>query len=152
GAHIVKGGEPVVKAMLIGESNQDINDLVQSEAPAPKSGKAREIILDTLEAAPDMEMESDALDAMVAEKAKISAFMVKKHRGKLKAEGLIKPVPVKDESETIRAWRVRRTNAPRPEKRPERTESPHTKNILSGFLATPERIQKEPERTKIVSG
>jgi hypothetical protein len=113
GAHIVVGGEPVVKAVLLGESNQDINELLQSEVTGTKSNKARERCLDILEEAPGMEMESDTLDAMVAKDVGCSVRTLKRTRAMLKDEGLIKPVPHRNESGVVESWTVKRTLAPR---------------------------------------
>jgi hypothetical protein len=105
----------VVKAVLIGESNQDINDLVQPEAPeSTKSSKAKGRYLDILEEAPGMEMESDTLDALVAKDVGCSVRTLRRTRAMLKDEGLIKSVPHRNESGTaIESWTVKRTLAPR---------------------------------------
>jgi hypothetical protein len=115
-AHVVTGGEPVVKAVLLGESCEDINALCQTQTQAPnnKSQQAREVILNTLEAAPGMEMESDMLDAQVAKIAETSVHTVISQRKKLRAEGLIKPVAYRTvESGAVKSWGAKRTNAPR---------------------------------------
>jgi hypothetical protein len=116
-AHVVAGGEPVVKAVLLGESNQDINELLQRDAVDnnSKSNKARERYLDILEQAPGMEMESDTLDAMVAKDVGCSVHTLRKLRTRLiKDEGLIRSVPHRNECGTaIESWTVKRTLAPR---------------------------------------
>jgi hypothetical protein len=115
-AHVVAGGEPVLKAVLLGESCEDINALCQTQTPTPntKSQLARQVILDTLEAAPGMEMESDTLDAEVAKIAETSVHTVISQRKKLRTEGLIKPVAYRTgESGAVKSWGVKRTNTPR---------------------------------------
>jgi transcription initiation factor IIE alpha subunit len=58
-------------------------------------------------------MESDALDAQVAEATGLAARTVKNVLFKLQDEGLIEAFPDKDELATIIRWNVVRTNAPR---------------------------------------
>jgi hypothetical protein len=76
-----------------------------------KSTSARELILDVLET--EGEQESDGFDARVANETGLTAKTVRNLRGKLKNEGLIAPVPMKDEYGGISHWIVRRTQATR---------------------------------------
>ena len=109
--------EPVTLATELGESTKDIDELFAPErkaASASKSAKARELILDTLEAAEHLEMESDTLDAQVARTTGLSARTVQNLRALLVKEGLVKSWPVLTESGQPAKWVVFRTGAPRP--------------------------------------
>jgi predicted transcriptional regulator len=76
-----------------------------------KSGAARELILDILEAEGDQE--SDGFDARIASEVGIAAKTARNLRGQLKDTGLIKTYPEKDEFGAILRWKVGRTQAPR---------------------------------------
>ena len=56
-------------------------------------------------------MESDALDAAVAENAGLNARTVRNLRVELKDKGWLRSVPEKDEHGEIRRWNVALTNA-----------------------------------------
>lgn len=103
--------EPVTKAVELGQSTKDVEDLLQSSRRVSKSGSARELILDILEG--EGNQGSDALDARVAAESGLSAKTVRNQRGALKNEGLVKNVPTKDEFGTVLHWKVVRTSAPR---------------------------------------
>lgn len=112
----VAGGEDVTRAVYIGDSNRDADDLLDVESNTrtnSKTAQAREALLDALEAAPELRMESDALDALVAAQAGLNPRSVRNLRGKLKNEGLIRPIPEKDEHGTVIRWIVARTGAAR---------------------------------------
>ena len=111
----VDGGEDVTRAIHIGDSLRDADDLldVENGRPDSKSARARDALLDALEAAPQMRMESDTLDALVAEQSGLSARSVRNLRAKLKHDGLVQPIPEKDEHGTVTRWLVARTGAPR---------------------------------------
>jgi putative DNA primase/helicase len=109
--------EPVTLATEIGESVKDIDELFAPErkaASASKTAKARDLILDTLEAAERLEMESDTLDAQVAGTTGLNARTVQNIRTALSKEGLVKSRPVLTESGQPARWIVLRTGAPRP--------------------------------------
>jgi AAA domain len=110
--------EEVTVAVWEGDSTVDIEELFAAangddvgKAPS-RSAQAREYILDVLDEEGDQE--SDALDARVAEATGLAATTVRNLRSELSDQGLIKPVPVKDELGSVIEWHVRRTKAPRP--------------------------------------
>jgi hypothetical protein len=104
--------EDVTRAVWIGDSNKNIDNLMAGGTPS-RSATARELILDTLEAAPELRIESDTLDAKIAGECGLSAKTVKNLRGDLKDAGLIKAMPEKDEFGEVQRWFVVRTQAPR---------------------------------------
>jgi hypothetical protein len=77
----------------------------------PETIYGSDLILDTLDE--EGEHESDALDARVASETGLSAKTVRNQRTELKNEGLVKPVPEKDDRGTVVRWKVVRTAAPR---------------------------------------
>jgi AAA domain len=108
--------EPVTMAVELGQSSKDIDDLLSArrgDSEPSNSEVARDLILDTLEAAPGMEHESDDLDAKVAAETGLAAKTVKNIRVKLGKDGLVKAYPVKDGEGEIKRWMVRRTSAVR---------------------------------------
>jgi hypothetical protein len=100
--------EPVTKAVELGVSKKSVETLLGANQQS-KSGKARTLILELLESVP--EMESDQLDARVAQETGLVVGTVKNQRTKLKEQGLIKIRPEKDEHGKVLAWHVARTNA-----------------------------------------
>jgi hypothetical protein len=107
--------EPVTRAVMLGASDKDMDELFAPSAKAAsKSGQAAELILDMLEAAPGLEMESDALDALVAGELSLAARTTRDIRIGLNRDGLTRSVPDKDEAGEVVRWMVRRTGAPRP--------------------------------------
>ena len=105
GVHVVEGGEPVVKAVLLGESNQDINDLVQTENASlavPKTKQAKIAILAALEAL-DEGIESDNLTSRIADEYGLKAGTIKNAKTALKDDGLIRFVPEKEATSQVRA-------------------------------------------------
>ena len=105
--------EEVTHAVWLGESTKDINSmLMPSQEKEPSSSKAaRELILDELEQA--TRIESDTLDARIAEATGLTVKTVRNLRGQLADAGLIRATPDKDEDGTVLRWWVLRTNAPR---------------------------------------
>ena len=104
----------VTRATWIGDSGKNVEDLLASASDGrSRSAEARDAILDALEAAPDMQMESDALDSLVAAQTGLSAKTVANQRTQLRKAGLVKPVPQKDDDGTVERWLVVRTQAPR---------------------------------------
>lgn len=111
----VDGGEDVTRAVHIGDSLRAADDLldVENGRPDSKTTRARDVLLDALETAPAMRMESDELDALVASETGLAARSVRNLRAKLKHDGLVQPIPEKDEHGTVTRWLVARTGAPR---------------------------------------
>jgi hypothetical protein len=108
------GGEEVTRAVFVGDSHKHADDLLESPSqPTSRSSRARDLILDVLEQAPGMQLESDALDAQIAQATGLSAGSIKNQRTQLKSAGLIRPLPEKDEHGTVVRWIVARTLAPR---------------------------------------
>lgn len=104
--------EPITVAVPLGESAKSVDDLLLArDRPESKTARARELILDILET--DGEQESDTLDARVAKETGLAVQTVKNARVALKAEGLLKVFPDKDELGTILRWNVTRSQAPR---------------------------------------
>ncbi len=81
--------------------------------PNSKSSKARELILDMLEASPMFSMESDELDAAVAQATGVAPKTVPNQRTALAKEGLIRPRPELDEHGHPTGWIVFRTSVVR---------------------------------------
>jgi predicted transcriptional regulator len=102
--------EPITLAVPLGESVKSVDDLL-IRRPDTKTGHARELILDILES--EGEQESDALDARIARETNLAARTVQNVRGELRDDGLVKPVPEKDEFGSVTRWIVTRTAAPR---------------------------------------
>jgi AAA domain len=105
--------EPVTFAAETGDSAKDVDNLLSEEKRPSGSANARDLILSTLEQ--HGQMESDQLDALVAEQAGVSAKTVQNLRTGLKNEGLIKSVAGRDEHGAVKRWFVARTNAPLPD-------------------------------------
>jgi hypothetical protein len=109
-----------------GESLKDVEELLAAASngkavPANKSAAARETLLDILDA--EGEQESNTIDARVAQTNGIAAKTVQNLRTKLRDDGLIANVPIRDESGTITEWRVKRTKAPRETQIPTHVEA-----------------------------
>jgi predicted transcriptional regulator len=104
--------EPITRAVDLGESAKDVETLLGTQPAVTKTDRARELILDILEA--DGEQESDTLDARVARETGLAAKTVRNARSKLSKDGLVKPAPQKDEHGEVVRWLVFRTGAPRP--------------------------------------
>lgn len=109
--------EEVPVAVELGASEIDIDDLfapdVKDAAAPSKTRQARDLLLDRLEA--EMAgVESDALDAEIAQAAGLKAKTIRNLRGVLSDEGLIKARPELDEDGHPACWIVYRTGAPRP--------------------------------------
>ena len=102
----------VTRAVPLGDSTQDVEAMLSasSDKGPSKSDRAREVLLDTLREAGG-EMESDQLDATVAEATGLKAKTVQNLRGELKDKGWLRPVPEKDETGAVLRWIVKLTNA-----------------------------------------
>ena len=104
--------EPITVAVPLGESTKSVDDLIASPASDSKTGADRSLILDVLES--EGEQESDELDARIASETGLAVKTVRNARGALAKAGLIRNVPVRDESGAVQRWCVRRTEARRP--------------------------------------
>jgi AAA domain-containing protein len=104
----------ITRVAWLGSSDKDIDALLRGENAdsKSKSALARDAIIDELEAAPEMQMESDTLDARIVERCGVSAKTVKNLRSELKDAGLVKVFPDKDEHGKVLQWNVARTRAP----------------------------------------
>jgi putative DNA primase/helicase len=100
--------EPVTRAVEIGDSGKSVEMLLGGKRET-KSGKARELILEVLAGVP--EMESDALDAQVANQANCAARTVRDVRIAMNKEGLLRSIPIRDEYGIVKTWHVARTKA-----------------------------------------
>jgi hypothetical protein len=101
----------VTRAVWLGDSTKDVEQMLGAAKPPSNSDKAKDLILDILEQ--DGEQESDTLDARVARETGLAAKTVRNQRVALKDEGLVKAFPEKDETGAIERWMVCRTQAPR---------------------------------------
>ena len=73
--------------------------MAQAAKGESRSTQARDLLLDILE--DEGAHESDTLDARVARETGLAAKTIKNLRTKLKDQGLIRPVPEKDETGAI---------------------------------------------------
>lgn len=92
-----------------GAATQTVDQILAAPKRDSRSGKARALILDTLAAV--TQMESDELDAQVAQATGLAARTIRDLRMQLRDEGLLRAVPDKDDNGTVRRWYVARTNA-----------------------------------------
>ena len=102
----------VTRAVYIGDSTEDVNALLggNGDSPESKSDAARALLLDTLREAGG-QMESDQLDAAVAEAAGVAAKTVRNLRAGLKNQGWSRAIPEKDDTGAVQRWLVALTNA-----------------------------------------
>ena len=144
----------VTRAVWMGESTKSVETLIGEERKQPsKSDAARALILDVLENAPNQRLESDELDARVADETGLAAQTIRNLRGELKKVGLLRPVPVKDEAGQIECWLIERTNAPRADKSSV-TGDPVTDSdaAAGGFGSTTPLTDQIPAHTQTVTG
>jgi hypothetical protein len=108
--------EEITRAVEMGASAKDLDELLARPASngGSKSRRARELVLDMLEASPTLAMESDTLDAAVARDLGIAAKTVKNIRSELRKQGLVRVFPELSEAGQPKVWMVSRTGAPRP--------------------------------------
>jgi AAA domain len=92
-----------------GEASVSVDEILAKPKRESKSSKARELILERL--ADGAQVESDELDAEIAQKTRLAARTVRDLRMELGNEGLIRSIPQRDESGSIYAWLAARTNA-----------------------------------------
>jgi hypothetical protein len=115
---IVKGGEPIAKAVFLEGEGEDVGELLkQTEPPSTKKGKAQMCMLDLLEKAQDLgeTLEAKQLTADVMKMAGASYPTVRDVKTELKKQGLIAFVPDRKGDGEIKHWRVKRTDLPRPD-------------------------------------
>jgi hypothetical protein len=144
----------VTRAVWTGDSTKNVETLIGETRKQPsKSEAARDLILDTIEAAPGQRMESDELDARVARETGLAAQTIRNLRAELKKAGLIRPVPVKDEAGQVERWLIERTNATRAE-RGTVTGDPVTdyENETAEFGSTTPETLQYPAHTQTVTG
>lgn len=105
--------EPITKAIELGESEKNVDDLLAMTLKEPsKTDKAKAAVLDILEERGDQN--SDVLDAEVAKKVGLASKTIRNIRVELKDEGLIGIRPVKnEETQMVDHWMVYRTLEPR---------------------------------------
>jgi hypothetical protein len=103
----------VTKAVWLGDSTKDVEAMlaVIETKPQPKSGEARELILNILDNEGDQE--SDTLDARIVAETGLAAQTIRNIRANLKNAGLVRNYPQKDGHGAIERWKVGRTLAPR---------------------------------------
>jgi hypothetical protein len=106
--------EPVTRAIELGESDKNVDDLLALTLKEPsKTDKAKVLLLDILEERGDQN--SDQLDGEVAKGVGLAPKTIRNIRTELRDEGLIGIRPVKaDETEMVDHWVVFRTLEPRP--------------------------------------
>lgn len=116
GANVVRGGEPIAKAVFIDGPGKDVDEVLQSEPNTSnsKTKLAKIAMLDKLEEAVSGSLESDTLTAETISELGIAKKTVQNAKTQLKEKGLIAFFPDKDEAGQIVQWNVKRTNAPRP--------------------------------------
>jgi hypothetical protein len=102
----------VTRAVVLGDSTQDVETMLSasSDKGSSKSDRAREVLLNTLRQAGG-QMESDQLDATVAETTGLKATTVRNLRVELKDRGWLRPIPEKDDTGAVLRWMVKLTNA-----------------------------------------
>jgi AAA domain len=103
---------PVTTARVIGESHKDPDELlsIKRTRQSSRSDTARVILCQVLLEADDRTMESDALDAEVAQRTGLSARTIRNLRMALNKEGLIRARPVNSMS-GAKTWEAILTNA-----------------------------------------
>lgn len=143
----------VTRAVWTGDSTKTWRPSSAKRKEPSKSEVARELILDALESALRRRIESDKLDADIAQETGLEAQTIRNLRAGLKKDGLIRSVPEKDDAGLVERWIVERTNAPRPQVDP---VPGHPVTEASGSstrfgLVTPDRDQ-EPIHPPTVTG
>ena len=107
--HLFEGHEhEVTKLRVLGESAKDPDELLAVRRPrqASKSDAAKRLILEQLHAAAGQQVESDVLDAEIAQRTGLSARTVRDIRTDMRATGLVRALPEKDVEGEIKRWFV----------------------------------------------
>jgi hypothetical protein len=104
--------EEMTRAVWVGASTKDVEAMLSTTGgqEPTASDQARGLLLNALREAGG-QMESDQLDATVAEATGLKASTVRNLRGQLKEKGWIRPVPEKDDTGAVLRWMVKLTNA-----------------------------------------
>lgn len=100
--------EPVTRAVCVGTSRKDVDELLAAPKRSSKSQSARDLLLEVLEA--EGVQGADALDARIAKETGLAPKTIRNLRSELKAEGLLKVHPEKDEHGAIVRWTVVRSS------------------------------------------
>lgn len=102
--------ESVVYAVEDGASDVDLDAQLAGEQSETRSGRARELILETLRDAGGS-MESDTLDAAIAAATGLNARTIRNLRTELGNEGLLRSKPERDTTGAAKRWHVVLTEA-----------------------------------------
>lgn len=132
--------ESVVCVVPAGASDVDIDAMLSGGKTETGSKQARALILETLREAPGKRMESDQLDATVAEEAGVTAKTVQNLRSELRNKGLIRSTPERDSLGEVQRWYVTLTNAAEslPDENPEPSRGNKQTRDLVSFGLDPE--------------
>jgi hypothetical protein len=137
--------ESVVRALEDGVSEVDLDSELAGTKTESASGHARELLVTTLRAAGG-QMESDELDAAVADGTGLKAVTVRNLRVELKDKGWLRSVPEKDDTGAVVRWYVALTNAA-----PEQFAPDHLArgNAISRDLDYSSQISRDLDATQI---
>ncbi len=140
--HLFEGHEhEVTKLRVLGESAKDPDELLAVRRPrqASKSDAAKRLILDQLHAAAGQQIESDVLDAEIAQRTGLSARTVRDIRTDMRAAGLVRALPEKDADGEIKRWFVTLTGAGVAAALTSSSSAVSTHNLSRSGLETPDR-------------
>lgn len=98
----------VTRAVWLGDSRKDVENLIAAGARSSKSREARELILELLEGVD--RMDADELDKQVVDQTGLTLQAVRNQRSKLAKEGSVASEPVRDETGAVIKWTVRRVH------------------------------------------
>lgn len=106
--------EEVTRAVWLGASTKDVEAMLSTTTTGGQtstaSDQARDLLVEVLHKNGG-QMESDQLDATVAEATGLKATTVRNLRGELRDKGWIRPAPEKDDTGAVVRWMVKLTNA-----------------------------------------
>jgi AAA domain len=139
--HLLPGHEHEVTRMrVLGESAKDPDELlaIRRQRKATKTDAARKVILDLLYGAEGQRIESDILDAEVAQRTGLAAQTMRNIRNVMRADGLIRAVPQKDAEGEIQRWLVTLTGAGAAAAVSPDNQIPSTHNLKVSGLNTPD--------------
>lgn len=105
--------EEVTVAREIGQSGKDPDELlvIKRKRRITKTDASRTLIGELLAAQDGYRMESETLDAAIADKTGSSVRTIQRARMEMKEAGLVKAIPDKDEHGTVLRWFVALTTA-----------------------------------------
>lgn len=150
--HLLEGHEhPVTRMRVLGESAKDPDELLAAKRPrqTTKTDAAKRLILEVLHGCPGQEMESDGLDAEIAERAGLAAQTIRNIRGEMRTAGLLRPRPQKDADGKVEQWFVALTGAGIAAAIVHPIQNPLTHNLRVSGLSKPEtppRVSVSGER------